>query len=172
MKTNLIFTYLLSFALGALSAGCRATVRTNIVKSTTAIESSATNPRWQRVTVKPKPNQNITLCQKLNPVWWFGNIDDQEPPEKYRADENCRLFHWRMRNLGHNFTFYVIGIADKESERVGYYPERVFNPSGGWNVAFSRCEFFGLPFISYQKGGLKFYIGWRDRGNFGFKLNF
>ena len=77
-----------------------------------------------------------------------------------------------MRNLGHNFTFYVIGIADKESERVGYYPERVFNPSGGWNVAFSRCEFFWLPFISYQKGGLKFYIGWRDRGNFGFKLNF
>ena len=169
MKTKSFFV---GFALCALFAGCRGT--TGVVanaKLTKPSETTQVEPRWQRVKIQPKSDRKITLCQKLNPVWWFGNIDAPSPPEKYRTGERNRLFRWRIRNLGHNLTFYVMGIADKESERVGRYPERVFNPNGGWNVAFSRCGFFWLPFASYQHGNFKFYLGWRDRGNFGFKLN-
>lgn len=151
-------SFFVGLALCTLFAGCRGTIKVQ--------------PQWQRVKVQPKTNQKITACQKLNPVWWFGNIDAPSPPEKYMAGEKHRLCHWRLRNLGHNFTFYVIGIADKESERVGRYPERVFNPNEGWNVAFSRYGFCWLPFASYQRSDFKFYFGWRDRGNFGLKLNF
>lgn len=170
MKTK---SFLAGLALCALFAGCRGTVgvATN-AKLTKSSEVVQVQTRWQRVKIQPKANQKITSCQKLNPVWWFGNIDAPSPPEKYRVGERNRVFRWRLRNLGHNVTFYVIGIADRESERVGRYPERVFNPNGGWNVAFSQCEFCWLPFISYQRGDFKFYFGWRDRGNFGLKLNF
>lgn len=155
---------LFGLALCAFCVGCRSTALTS--------NASKAKPQWQCVTVKPKADRDILICRKLNPMWWLGNIDSPNPPEKYRLGEKGRRLHWKLRNLCHNFTFYVIGIADKESERVGYFPERVFNPNGGWNVAFSQCGFCWLPFASYERGGFKFYFGWRDRGNFGFKLNF
>jgi len=29
-----------------------------------------------------------------------------------------------------------------------------------------------LPFLSYHRNRFNFYFGWRERGNFGIKLNF
>jgi len=46
--------------------------------------------------------------------------------------------------------------ADREFERRGTHPAHVFNPNDGW---------------TWEKGNFKFYFGWRERGNFGIKLN-
>lgn len=109
---------------------------------------------------------------KWNPVWWFGNVDSPTPPDWYRPHDPCRESRWYWRNSLHNFTHYVIGIKDKRFVRVGKFPQRVMAPEGGWNWAVCKYKFLRLPFISYQKGGFKFYCGWRERGNFGMKLNF
>jgi hypothetical protein len=108
----------------------------------------------------------------LNPVWWFGNADDPVPPEWYRAGKSCRNFMWHMRNPFHNFDFYVIGIADKSSTRLGPFPRQLSNPNGGWNWAVCRYKWVRLPFVDYQRGRFEFYCGWRTAGNFGFKLNY
>jgi hypothetical protein len=64
-----------------------------------------------------------------------------------------------------------MGIADKEFEFVGRHPG-LFNPNDGWNWTVCRYKCVRLPLISYKKGGFLFYFGWRERGNFGIKLNF
>jgi hypothetical protein len=118
------------------------------------------------------PRHHFTTTQKLNPAFWFGNADDPVPPASYRPDDPHRNRKWYWRNSCHNFTFYVMGIGDKEFVRVGRYAGKVFNPEGGWNWAVCKHYCLRLPFVSYQRGGFKFYIGWRQRGNFGIKLNF
>ena len=65
-----------------------------------------------------------------------------------------------------------MGSADKEFTRTGRCPHLVFCREGGWNWAVCRYKCVRLPFISYQRGSFKFYIGWRERGNFGLKLTF
>ena len=83
-----------------------------------------------------------------------------------------RKLTWSLRNPGHNFTFYVIGIEDKVFLRVGRYADRVANPNGGWNWAVCHYRWLRLPFIDYHSGRFEFYFGWRNGGNFGMKLNF
>jgi hypothetical protein len=129
--------------------------------------------RWHTVIVTPKPDlPKIHFYNKLNPVWWFGNIDDPEPPAWYRPDSKRRFFLWHLRNPFHNFDHYVIGIGDKTFVRSGRYPERNSNPDGGWDFAVARRELAVLPFLSCQHGRFNFYLGWRERGDFGIKLNF
>lgn len=101
----------------------------------------------------------------------FGNDDDWPPPDWYMSNKAMwqRKTYWLIRNPLHNFTFYVIGVAGKKTERAGRHPMDVFNPSGGWNWAVTKYKACRLPFISY-KGRIMFYIGWREKGNFGFKL--
>jgi hypothetical protein len=118
------------------------------------------------------PRHHFTTMQKLNPAFWFGNADDPVPPASYLPDDPHRQRKWYWRNSCHNFTFYVMGIGDKEFIRVGRHAGAVFNPHGGWNWAVSKHRCLRLPFISYQRGQFKFYIGWRNRGNFGIKLTF
>ena len=120
----------------------------------------------------PKPSNHFSIWQKLNPVWWFGNADDPEPPERYRPGKCCRNFLWHLRNPCHNFGFYVIGIADQPFTRVGRFPGEVANPNGGWNWAVCRYKRLRLPFIDYHGGRFEFYLGWRADGNFGVKFNF
>jgi hypothetical protein len=108
----------------------------------------------------------------MNPVWWLGNADSPTPPDWYRPGKRSRNFTWHVRNPFHNFTFYVIGIADKPFTRVGRFPGEVSNPNGGWNWAVCRYKWRRLPFIGYNRGRFKFYCGWRGSGNFGMKFNF
>jgi hypothetical protein len=110
--------------------------------------------------------------EKWNPGWWFGNVDSPEPPAWFRPEDPKRRQRWYGRNSLHNFTFYVIGIADKPFVRVGKYPDRVGNPHGGWNWAVCQYKWLRLPFCSYNRGRFNFYAGWRASGNFGLKLNF
>ena len=131
--------------------------------------AAATNAPPRKV-FKNIPEHRPKTVQKLNPVFWFGNLDDPVPPDSYRPDDPHRVRKWYWRNPCHNFMFYVIGIADKEFERVGRFPEKVFCPGEGWNWAVCKYKCLRLPFVSYQKGRFKFYCGWRNRGNFGIEL--
>ena len=108
---------------------------------------------------------------KWNPIWWFGNVDDPEPPAWYRPGSASRGWLWQLRNPFHNFTFYVIGIADKPFTRTGRFSKAVFAPDGGWNWAVARYGWLRLPFVSFSGEWGRCYFGWRERGNFGFKIN-
>ncbi len=111
----------------------------------------------------------------INPIWWFGNDDDPTPPEWYRPGEAFRETLWYFRNPLHNFTFYVIGARQHSNDdafvRCGDYPADVFAPVQGWNFAVIKYKGLRLPFVSYWNKDFKFYLGWRERGNFGMKYN-
>ena len=114
----------------------------------------------------------IRTAQKWNPLWSFRNADDPGPPAWYRPGSPHRRWLWRMRNPLHNFTFYVIGVADKATTRTGKFPAHVFAPNGGWNWAFTRVRWMPLPFVSFDGKFFRTYLGWRESGNFGGKINF
>jgi hypothetical protein len=126
------------------------------------MKRSVTN-HWQTVIVTPKPGLPKThFYNKVNPVWWFGNIDDPAPPVWYRPDSHHRDFLWHLRNPFHNFDHYVIGIADKKIKRTSRISEGASESRSHWDFAVARRKLAMLPFVSYQ----------RERGNFGIKLNF
>jgi hypothetical protein len=135
-------------------------------------KATDTNQSVTRVDHFPHPHAQFSLGQKLNPIWWFGNADEPNAPDWYHPSQPLRTFRWHIRNPFHNFTFYVIGIADKPFTRVGPYARQTGNPNGGWNWAVNRYKRLRLPFADYRRHGFEFYLGWRTGGNFGIKINF
>lgn len=125
----------------------------------------------------------------------FGNDDDGiygEGPHAHfrvcRPNTTQKFIAWWLRNPLHNFTFYVIGSADrrnsaftllkcsdrgftlcsKEKRKTTEYPFDY----GGFYFALHG----GKPFISVRipwspTRGVAFYCGWRCRGNFGIAFN-
>jgi len=129
--------------------------------------------RWHSIKVMPRADlPKIHFYDKFNPVWWVENSDEPIPPAWYKPDDRHRVMKWHFRNPFHNLGNYVIGVADKKFVRTGKYPERNSSPKSGWDFAVARRKLVLLPFISYQRGGFNFYFGWRERGNFGIKLNY
>jgi hypothetical protein len=150
-------------ALAKFVAETHPMIRTNTAKS---------HVSWRTVEIKPPPNApKIHLYQKLNPVWWLKNSDDPKPPAWYRPGEKHRRFKWSFRNPLHNFDFYIIGVADKKFSRSGRFPDKNSDPRGGWDFEAARYKFIWLPFVSYHRPKFDFYFGWRNRGNFGIKVN-
>ena len=129
-------------------------------------------PVWHDVHITPSAGLKIRWSAKLNPVWWLQNADDPAPPDWYLPGEKHRVLKWSFRNPLHNFNFYVIGVADKPIVRSARWPEKNFNPNGGWEAAIVRRKLLLLPFVSYQRTHCIFYIGWRERGDFGAELKF
>lgn len=130
--------------------------------------------RWHTIQVKPRDDLHlpkIHFYNKLNPVWWLKNRDDPRPPDWYKPNDKHRSLKWSFRNPMHNFDFYVIGVADKKFSRSGRFPDKVSDPRGGWDFEATRYKIIWLPFISYHRPKFDFYLGWRDRGNFGIKFN-
>lgn len=149
-------------ALGLLVSSCTTVVHRPKVPKTAKLGGKSVA---QVVPVQRK-------MQKWNPVWWIGNVDTTVPPPDYKPDDPRRARKWYWRNPGHNFTFYVVGIADREFTRIGRHPEDVFRPGGGLNWAVSLYGLYPpLPFVSYQGRHCSTYLGWRERGNLGAKLN-
>jgi hypothetical protein len=138
-----------------------------LVFATSPIAEAASRPE---ITV----TNTITIKrgEKWKPEFWFGNQDEPLPPADYRPDDKHRVSKWYYRNPTHNLNFYVIGLSDKTFRRAGRYPAEVFNPKGGWNWTVCKYKWWRLPFISFQKKSFCFYLGWRERGNFGAKLSF
>lgn len=123
----------------------------------------------------------------------LGNDDDgifgEGPKARYKPDQPASLkkaIFWVCRNPFHNFTFYVIGSAERENSEVTFLrlsAEQTefftYKPVG--NVTFGgqgTSFYFGLhgwkPFASLRLAysptwQSEFYLGWRHRGNFGAK---
>ena len=111
----------------------------------------------------------MDIFDKLDPKWWFGNVDDPEPPDNYRPNDAHRTFKWYIRNPFRNAFYYVIGVRDRERTVTGRHPSDTFAPHGGWNIVVTRCQVLYLPFVSYARGRFQFYLGWRVSGGFGIK---
>ena len=48
-------------------------------------------PRWHTIKVAPKAGlPPIHFYDKLNPVWWLGNVDDPVPPNWYQPEDEHR----------------------------------------------------------------------------------
>lgn len=117
------------------------------------------------------PEQGLSDLPKTDVSFWLANHNDPLPPSDYLVGDPDRISKWYWRNPLHNFTFFVIGVTDKEFERVGLYPSTNFSPTGGWNWCVIKINGLELPFISYESGKLQTYFGWREQGAFGVKLN-
>ncbi len=109
---------------------------------------------------------------KLGKFLWmiFGNSDDPEPEHSYPSgwSQGRKRLHWLfVRNPLHNFSWYFIGVADKDRWIEGKAPEAHF--VDGWNFTITRIKHVRLPYLSYRKGRFQFYFGWRPSGAFGFK---
>ncbi len=155
------------FVLGAYSACADSGSTTNQPPGTNSLDGT-----WHTIAVTPRTDlPKIHFYDKLNPVWWLKNRDDSVPPDWYRPDDKHRKLKWSFRNPFHNFNFYVIGVADRKFYRSGKYPNKISNPNGGWDFEATRRRIIWLPFISYHRPKFDFYLGWRDRGNFGAKIN-
>ena len=161
MKIKILIWLILGSLLVCTEMGC----------STTKQRSNAAD--WHSVTMTPTTNSPcIHWYNKINPVWWFGNQKEPLPPAWYEPNNPSRNMMWYFRNPLSNFCDYTIGVADKQTVRTGKYPESVGNPYGGWNFAITRWNFLFFPFIDYKNSRMEFYLGWREKGNFGIKLNF
>lgn len=112
------------------------------------------------------------MKKKLNPIWWFRNDDEPIPPDWYRAKVWTWValkrwipnWNWLAmflifagwffyRNPLHNFMHYWLGFRSRQ--HLTNYTGNIWNEKSEWNIV--------LPFISYRKGNVERYIGWRDR---------
>lgn len=124
----------------------------------------------------------------------FGNDDDglfgEEMDALYLVDEPIsgrKALKWGLRNPLHNFCFYVIGSAHRPNSAftlLNLTPRGVcmfhYTPVGTRSFGSSCSSFYlamhgGKPFIALRlaytpKHCGDFYIGWRERGNFGIKF--
>lgn len=129
---------------------------------------------WHGIWIPANTNIVIPPWRKFDPVWEiFGNADDPKPPTNYHASLSVplRQIMWWFRNPCHNLFFYGIGVADKDKVRFGKYPELITKPDGSWTYAETACGHVRLPCISTHVWVFDFYFGWRNRGNFGGKIN-
>jgi hypothetical protein len=165
------------FVLAIRPAACArpltATGQAMAVKRRPVTTNSVPVAPWHTINVSPAPGvPGIHFYKKLNPIWWLENADDPVPPAWYLPGNRHRLLTWRFRNPFHNFDHYVIGVADKNFLRSGRYPERNSDPHGGWDFEIGWRRLVPLPFVSYERPGCNFYLGWREHGAFGAKLIF
>lgn len=145
-------------------------------------------------TVIPRHRDQIRWYDLGHWTTWtlFGNDDDgifgEEPSSHWRQNEPIhgrRALTWGLRNPLHNFCFHVIGSASRKQnalifvkasdegiESFKYLPQAdtVFAGSKrGFYLALHGWKpFVSLALTVGQRQG-KFYIGWRERGNFGVK---
>ena len=119
------------------------------------------------------------IWKKLNPVWWFLNDDEPDPPDWQLPGKPyfIRQLSWYARNPLQNFGKYVLGVSDRSYTVVGTAPVYAavwsdVNPSKtGWRVTTIHVSGLRLPFISYENEHIVWYAGWQWWGFFGFKFN-
>lgn len=142
--------------------------------------------------VIPRHRKQIKSGDIFHLAMWsfFGNDDDgifgEQPSSNYKTELKPgvkRALSWGLRNPLHNFTFYVIGSADKPPGKkhvllaLGRNKPRLFNQPDTEQYVFYEKDLSlllvshgGRPFFSFSLPFLQGYIGWRERGNFGLSL--
>jgi hypothetical protein len=120
--------------------------------------------------------------KKLNPIWWFGNDDEQTVDEAdwYQPEWPYwrRWLYWNVfRNPLQNFRCYVVGVADRNYTVVGKPPVTCVQrndlepPEFGWQWCIIKLGIFRFPFVSYSGVYIVWYAGWQPSGFFGIKFN-
>jgi hypothetical protein len=120
------------------------------------------------------------LSKKLNPIWWFQNDDDPDPPTWYHPEWAGwrRMLTWHViRNPGHNFMFYVVGVQDRNFTVWGKTPvmETDASDSGQYGARWcvilpGREVWIPLPYFSWTGKWFSFHIGWMCPGAFSFRF--
>ena len=143
----------------------------------TATETWVISPDGRTGSVTGRVRQPIWI--KLNPVWWFLNDDEPDPPEWQLPGKPfvLRQLSWYLRNPLHNFGKYVLGVRDRNYTVVGAAPvyatiwSDVDAAKTGWKVSTIYLDGLRLPFVSYENDSVIWYAGWQWSGFFGFKFN-
>jgi hypothetical protein len=121
----------------------------------------------------------IPWTTKINPIWWFGNVEGLDPSYEPTWPMWKRKFFWFFRNFMFNFFRFVVGVEDKLLAVTG--PAPVFTtcwtecspPSTGWKWSTIRTDWLWLPFVSYAGTNLTLYLGWLPSGGrLGAKVNY
>jgi hypothetical protein len=142
-----------------------------------ATETWIISPDGRSAFVTGRVRQPIWI--KLNPVWWFLNDDEPDPPDWQLPGKPFifRQLSWYLRNPLHNLGNYVVGVADRNYTVVGTAPvyatiwSDVDPIKTGWKVSTIHIAGLRLPFVSYENEYLIWYAGWQWSGFFGFKFN-
>ena len=108
------------------------------------------------------------------------------PPGSRELAAHAGTFaRWSGRNPLHNFSFYVVGsahwrrhyhavlfsVADGRVRAFSRGEKKVFDSVNAFKIAFNDFKpFIALQFSHFKNRRFQFYVGWRDRGNLGFKL--
>jgi hypothetical protein len=140
-------------------------------------ETWAISPDGQTASVSGRVHQ--PLWKKLNPLWWFLNDDEPDPPDWQLPGKPyiLRQLSWYLRNPLQNFGRYVLGVSDRNYTVVGTAPVYAAIPSDvdpnntGWKFSNIYVNGFPLPFIAYESERVVWYAGWQWWGFFGFKFN-
>jgi hypothetical protein len=119
------------------------------------------------------------IWNKLNPVWWFLNDDEPDPPDWQLPGKPylIRQLSWYARNPLQNFGNYVLGVHDRNYTVIGTAPVYATNWSDiglnqeGWKVSTIHLGALRLPFVSYENEYIRLYAGWQWSGFFGLKFN-
>jgi hypothetical protein len=130
-------------------------------------------------TISVSGRVKLPIWKKLNPVWWFLNEDDPDPPEWQLSGMPyiIRQLSWYVRNPLHNFSKYVLGVSDRNYTVIGTAPvyaatwSDVYPGKTGWKQSTIHLGKLRLPYISYDGEYVLWYAGWRWSGDFGFKFN-
>jgi hypothetical protein len=118
--------------------------------------------------------------KKLNPIWCFGNEDEEQLPDWYQPIWpfwRRRLYWYYFRNPLQNFRAYVLGVNDRNYEVIGRPPVMTVQRNDlrpderGWQWSVIKLSALRLPFISYSGKKVVWYIGWQPSGFFGAKFN-
>lgn len=158
------------FVLPALLAGCA------VIPGSTYVPPERRAASRHVAYFEPRhPDKSTSYVlgvPKANPQWWIENTDDP-PPEWWKPNEDpaTRYRTWLMRNPFHNFTHYVIGVADRPTRRYGLNAHSIWNDRGPVNLAVTQSgPLLWLPMFSWRGWLSEGYFGWREKGNFGISV--
>lgn len=131
------------------------------------------------IETKPWPRAMVVpLCLKLNPIWWFGNVEGLDQNYMPAWPMWRRRLWWFFRNFMFNFFRFVVGVEDRDLMVTG--PAPVFTPvwletappRRGFKWSIIRTGWLVLPFVSYTGTRVLWYVGWLPSGGrLGTKLN-
>jgi len=140
----------------------------------------------------PRHRSQVRWYDMPHWIHWglLGNDDDGIFGEGQRVPYSTNIHagtfvRWSARNSLHNFCFYVVGsahwqrhyhavlfsIADCRVRAFSSGEKKVFDSDNSFKIAFNDFKpFVACQFSHFKNRAFQFYVGWRDRGNLGFKL--
>lgn len=118
------------------------------------------------------------FLHKINPIWWLKNDDDPLPPDWYHPEWSGwrRWLTWHVvRNPGHNFMHYVLGVKDRNFTVVGTgsTTDKLDIGERGWCWCVIKAGpeiWIARPYISHTGYVFSWHIGWMWDGAFGLRF--